>query len=99
VTAPDSPKRWLPRLGVAAALGLISLCFVVTMIRIARASNVPGGLRGATHTEWKIEDVDSALESASVSALLIPPSVLLLVLSGLSIARERRSAVRPESRA
>jgi hypothetical protein len=90
VTPPPSKKRWLPRLGVAAGLGLILACFVVTMIRIARASNVAGGLRGATHTEWKAEDVDRALASASASALLIPPSVLLLVISGLSIAKERR---------
>jgi hypothetical protein len=82
-------RRWLT---ACAALGvaMVVVPFAMSAIGIATASRVPEGLRGATHIPAMKEKVGFALGSASLTALLAPPGILLFVLTGLPLAEERR---------
>jgi len=79
-----------------AALGIamVVVPFVLSSVGIATASRVPDGLRGATHIPAMKDKVGFALGSASLSALLAPPGILLFVLAGLPLAEERRRSGR-----
>jgi hypothetical protein len=95
VTSPKKKQRWLSA-GLAVGIVLVLVPFVVTIVNVSRASDVQGGLRQATHIKGKEEDVGRALGSASLSAVLIPPGILLTVLCGLGLMSERRRhLVRP----
>jgi hypothetical protein len=82
-------RRWLTA-GAIAGLCMVVVPFVVAAVSIAITSRVPDGLRGATHIPALKGRVGFALGSASVSALLAPPGILLAVLCGLSLAEDRR---------
>jgi hypothetical protein len=69
---------------------MVVVPFLIAAVSIAITSRVPDGLRGATHIPALKDRVGFALGSASVSALLAPPGILLAVLCGLSLAEDRR---------
>jgi hypothetical protein len=88
---PMTPgKRRSLTVGAYAGVAMVIVPFVIAAISIAITSRVPDGLRGATHIPALKERVGFALGSASISALLAPPGVLLAVMCGLSLAEERR---------
>jgi hypothetical protein len=88
-----SPPRnpWLV-LGLSLGVLLVLVPFVVTIVSVTQASDVPGGFRQATITVGKEGQVGRALGGASLSAILIPPGVLLTVFSGLALMSERRKS-------
>ncbi len=83
-------KRRFLTVGVYAGIAMVIVPFVVAAVSIAITSRVPDGLRGATHIPALKERVGFALGSASLSALLAPPGILLAVLCGVSLSEERR---------
>lgn len=82
-------RRWLTA-GAIAGVSMVVVPFLVAAVSIASTSRVPDGLRGATHIPALKGRVGFALGTASVSALLAPPGILLAVLCGLSLAEDRR---------
>ena len=70
--------------GAVIGAAMVIVPFVMAAAGIARASGVPEGLRGAKGR------VGFALGSASLTALLAPPGILLFVLSSLPLAEEKR---------
>jgi hypothetical protein len=93
VTEPRGPRtvreRWL-RAGVAIGAAMVIVPFLASVIGIARVSGGAEGLRGATHRPEIKKQVGFALGSTSLLALLAFPGVLLGVLSGLTLAEDRR---------
>src|SRR5258708_23103654 len=83
-------KRSVLTVGVYVGIAMVIVPFVVAAVSIATTSRVPEGLRGATHIPALKERVAFALGSASLSALLAPPGILLAVSCGVSLAEERR---------
>ena len=88
-------ERWL-RAGVALGMAMVVVPFLASGIGIARVSGGPEGLRGATHRPEIRKQVAFALGSTSLLALLALPGVLLAVLSGLTLAEDRRKRQREE---
>jgi hypothetical protein len=82
-------KGWL-FLGLALGLTLVLVPAGVTIARLARVSAVVGGLRQAVVTESKRGDVERTLSSASLTALTVPPGMLLTVLCALALRDPRR---------
>lgn len=94
-----SPRKRRLLTGLAAlGIAMVVVPFVLSAVGIATVSHVPEGLRGATHIPALKEKVGFALGSASLSALLAPPGVLLFVLAGLPLAEERRRSGRKHGR-
>jgi hypothetical protein len=91
----DKKRRWLTA-GVIAGVCMVLVPFLVAAVSIGITSRVPDGLRGATHIPALKNRVGFALGSASVSALLAPPGILLAVLCGVSLAEDRRRKNRGE---
>jgi hypothetical protein len=82
-------RRWLMA-GAIAGAAMVLVPFLTAAASISRASQVPEGLRGATHIPEMKDRVRLALGSASLTALLAPPGILLFVLSSLPLAEEKR---------
>jgi hypothetical protein len=82
-------KRFLVA-GAVVGAAMVVVPFVTAAASIARASRVPDGLRGATHIPAMKDRVGFALGSASLTALLAPPGILLFVLSSLPLAEQKR---------
>jgi hypothetical protein len=82
-------KRFLVA-GAVVGAAMVIVPFVTAAASIARASRVPDGLRGATHIPAMKDRVGFALGSASLTALLAPPGILLFVLSSLPLAEQKR---------
>lgn len=94
---PARPKRW-PIVGLIVGMTLVLVPAATTMVNLSRASDIKGGLRQATITKEKEQDVGRTLGSASVTALLVPPGILLTVLSALALAGKERRRPRPRAR-
>lgn len=88
--AHAATKRRLLKVTMALGIVMVIVPFLLTMVFIARASGVYGGLRGATHQTSMQQRVNLAVASASVSALVMPIGVLVLALSGLALTDKRR---------
>jgi hypothetical protein len=76
--------------GAVVGAAMVIVPILTALAGIARASGVPEGLRGATHIPAMKDRVRFALGSASLTALLAPPGILLFVLASLPLAEEKR---------
>lgn len=94
-TSKDQKTPLLPVAGLVVGALMAIIPFVVTMFGLARVSRVEGGLRGATHVAAMDDDVGFALGSSSASALLVPPGLLIFVMSGLTLAGKRGRGLGP----
>lgn len=76
--------------GVVLGVCMVVVPFLIAAVSIAMTSRVPDGLRGATHIPALKGRVGFALGTASLSALMAPPGILLAVLCGLSLSEDRK---------